>query len=193
MKKGVEKNTHVNYRRLDFKGSRDDQRQNMVNYMENVLEFNIARGHLAPVVYDIDATLVDAREDVIPSVARLYRKYLNIVPTYIVTARPDVGNNEELTRAMLKKNRLEGYKALYLMPPSAQSPAQFKWRKRIEIGRQHGHHPQMTVGDQSWDALASPVPRDAKDMMIDRHNGAIVDHETGRGEIGCLLPDIEGA
>ena len=182
-------NTNVKYKRIDFVGSKDKQREALARYVDNVLRFNVATGRLAPLVYDIDDTLVDDNERVIAPIAALYRKYVNIIPTYIVTARPDVAGNREETCAMLKRNKLDGYKGIYLMPVDSTDAAHFKWRKRIDIGRRCGQHPQMSIGDQSWDAFAYPVPRDCRDLARPAHRGAVVQHASGRGEMGCLLPD----
>ena len=192
-KSSAKVNTSVKYRRIDFGGSKNQQRVEIADYIDNVLRFNIAMGKTAPVVYDIDATLVDEHENVIAPIASVYRKYVNIVPTYIVTARPDSKGNEAHTRAMLKRNKLDGYKGLYLMPTHATDAAQFKWRKRVDIGRLCGAHPQVTVGDQSWDAASFPVSRELRDICNNNHAGAIIEHSSGRGEIGVLLPDIPGA
>jgi len=174
--------------RIDFPGSPREQYAQLMAHANWIVAKHLRRGILAPIVFDIDDTLVDHKDRPIREVVAFFHRWKDVVPIYLVTARPRVPGNERLTREMLHENGIRGYRALYLRR-SDEDVAAFKWRKRIDIARICHQHPQLTIGDQNWDALPHPVPRGVdKDLMHGRHEGAVVKHESGCGEVGILLP-----
>ena len=110
------------------------------------------------VVFDIDETLIDANEDEIQSIARVYHHCVRVgVPVFLVTARPESDGNREYTESMLQSRGFGVYERLYMMPEhleTAELISRFKTASREHIARTHTIC--ACVGDQPTDHFLLP-------------------------------------
>lgn len=110
------------------------------------------------VVFDIDDTLVNGEERVIPSIAEVYHRCAEMgVPIYLVTARPESEENRRETKKMLAKNGFTAHRRLYMIPRDVKISS-FKTRARQDIAREHSMC--ACFGDQFTDHLLQLLPRD---------------------------------
>lgn len=123
------------------------------------LKFKSLCGKQGAVVFDIDDTLVDGKENNIIPVVKVYRLALALgFLCYIVTARPESPSNRRYTREMLSKNGIANYQELYMMPskltPTFQSISLYKFKMRTDISKQH--EILCNIGDMWTDHLKYP-------------------------------------
>jgi len=171
-------------RRADSIGPVTNQRKELMDYLDRYLNHCLKNKHTGALVYDIDDTLIEADGKEIPAVMKVYKKYAPHFDTYLVTARPAEARYE--TQKMLNKLDIP-YKGLYLLPVSDEKdPGEFKWRMRCNFKKKHGRV-LAAIGDQVWDALPHPTPREYKDLKYGPRGGALVQCGA-KEEVGILLP-----
>lgn len=171
---------------------KDDQREEVVAWLKYWLHFQKECGKFGCVVFDIDDTLVDHDERIIPPSYSLYKFCLRHgFKCNIVTARPDRGENRRLTKNMLTRNGIFQYDKLYLMPPTKElnvhTISAYKKRCRDEIANTT---PILAnIGDMWWDLLRYPL---STKMQIVK---SLNDEECGilfplhaHGEVAIKLP-----
>ena len=171
-------------RRADSVGSVNGQRKELMEYLDRYLNHCLKNKIKGALVYDIDDTIIENSGKEIPDVMKVYKKYAPHFDTYLVTARPAIARQE--TQKMLHKMNIP-YKGLYLLPVAdEQDPGKFKYRMRCNFKKKYGRV-LAAVGDQVWDALPHPVPREYNDLKYGPRGGALV--QCGpKEEVGVLLP-----
>lgn len=173
--------------RVDLTGTIGTQTEVLMDYLDNMIRWQLDRGGVGPLIFDIDDTLITGRNDtIIEPVAKLYRKYVHRLPVYICTARPWSKTNEALTLQMLQKKNLNGFRAMYMLPPHME-PGRFKWSTRQQIQKLHDRPIFARIGDCLWDAAPTPCASALSDLESYRHGGAILSNVYG-SEMGILLP-----
>ena len=109
------------------------------------------------VVFDIDDTLVDAHEQLVPEVVAILKKCAALkVPCAIVTARPEAGR--AYTREMLRARGILMYASSLDMMPDQEDTVtvsdvcKYKSSKRRALHAKHGAV-FGTSGDMWWDVV----------------------------------------
>ena len=111
------------------------------------------------VIFDIDDTLVNDKEQGIPDMIKIYKLclHLNFIVN-IITARPETKTNRIATQEMLQRNGITKYEALYMMPsditPTYQSISQYKYNARMDVAKRH--HILANCGDMWSDHCKYP-------------------------------------
>ena len=168
--------------RADAKGTKTQQRKHLMEYLDRYLNHCKRTRRKGAMIFDIDDTLIDARDNLIPEVVHIFNKFNTVFPTYILTARPSRGRAS--TERMLRNFNLK-YDKLIMLPPSEEDdPGLYKWKRRCRIAKMHDRV-LVACGDQAWDALPWPAPVTLKYLVRNPHNGALV---RNKNEIGVLLP-----
>lgn len=103
-------------------GSETSKTQLLMSWFSFWMQFQKRCDNKGIVVFDIDDTLVDNKEQRIEPVAAAYRACLEMgFHCAIVTARPESSENRKETVAMLRENEIDGWESLYMMPSSVQT------------------------------------------------------------------------
>tara|TARA_B100000945_G_C20396811_1_gene605287 strand:- start:375 stop:950 length:576 start_codon:yes stop_codon:yes gene_type:complete len=134
------------------------------------LKFKSMCGEKGSIVFDIDDTLVDSKEKIIPSMVKLYKTCQKFgFITNIVTARPESKHNRAFTENMLKKRGIDGYEALYMMPsnitPTFNSISEYKHSARTHISKRHKI--LANFGDMWTDHLKFPSNTDLNSRSVE--------------------------
>jgi hypothetical protein len=174
-------------------GNTKEQREKICGWIDIWLGYQIKRGKKGCLIFDIDDTLITGHENPIQSVCEIFKKYCDIFPCYIVTARPDVPGNKEATEKMLKSLGLGNYKKIYLMPEPAYSGGkkdavlEFKYRARTEILKKYETEVLARFGDQNWD-VTSPQKNTEFEKYINTRDCCITFIPNMGSEVGIKLP-----
>lgn len=145
-------------------------------WMESWIMFHAMNRANVCVVFDIDDTLITAKEPVAEVVDLLLRLRSRGVAVFLVTARTLSDEFEARTRKHLEQVGVPShlYQRLFMMPrderahPSMADVARFKYDCRKAIRRTH--FIAGNVGDMVTDLTRLPVPRDMSGVEESRHD-----------------------
>lgn len=154
------------------------------------------------IVFDIDETLLFPdkrlkRQRLNTPLVRLYRKVIKAgFQVFLVTARPDTGDNTLLTLKELKRDGIDLYTGLYMLPHgrsrSAKSVGTFKHETRLAIAKRTKRKILLTVGDQWTDVM--PVHSKRSIESLDQKYGKkmflLIKKPSTGVEWGLKLPDL---
>lgn len=149
-----------------IKGSDYNEKiKNMSNWFSYWLKFKALCAEYGTVVFDIDDTLIDKEENIIPDIFSVYKSCIKLgFVVNIVTARPESKMNRTLTMQMLHKNGIDKFEALYMMPsdinPTFETISQYKYLARQDISKRHNII--ANCGDMWSDHVKYPCTKSKK-------------------------------
>lgn len=124
------------------------------------LGFQASIGRMGAVVFDIDDTLVDDREQKLLSVCKLYARCQRMgFVCAIVTARPDGAQNRAETERMLRAHGIHGWMSLQMMPSSYKIDREgiSKYKRDARNAVRRHHDIIANIGDQWTDLITYPL------------------------------------
>ena len=106
------------------------------------LKFKHASKERGSVIFDIDDTLINEKQEPIIEMRNVYKLCQNLgFIINIITARPESFENRKATEAMLLKNGFTHFEALYMMPSelniSYKTISMYKYNARVDISKRH--------------------------------------------------------
>lgn len=138
------------------------EKQNfLMTWLECWLRFQATRPITGAVVFDIDGTLINESGQPNDSVVKLYHLCEELrFPRCIVTARPETTQNRQETNFMLRKNGVDGWESLYMMPGMSHEVniselSAYKRQCRDDIETRH--RILANVGDMWHDLVRFPL------------------------------------
>jgi hypothetical protein len=114
----------------------------LTDWLEYWLKFKSLCRENGSVIFDIDDTLVNKKEEQIPRMIDIYKLCVKLdFVVNIITARPETKNNREATMRMLHSNGITQFEALYMMPndiqPTFKTISHFKYNARAHVAKRH--------------------------------------------------------
>ena len=173
-------------------GTRQTQTRLAMSWFICWMRFQRKCGANGIVVFDIDDTLVDAKERQIESVVEVYLQCLEIgFRCAIVTARPESPENRRETISMLRSHGISNWESLYMMPKSvqvydAEHISKYKRSARDDIETRH--RILGNIGDMWHDLLRFPLVGCHKTIEVFDHTSCgVLFPPMSHGEVAIKL------
>lgn len=173
-------------------GTKAGQTRLAMDWLTSWLRFQCACGVTGVVVFDIDDTLVDGKEEKIKPVIDGYHQCIQMgLICAIVTARPESPENRRETVAMLNDHGVSQWESLYMMPKSvqvydAEHISKYKRSARDDIETRH--RILANIGDMWHDLVRFPLVGSHKTIMeFDHTHCGVLFPPMSHGEVGVKL------
>ena len=172
-------------------GSNDmEKRVSACDWLSSWLKFQRMMGKKGCVIFDIDQTLVDEKEEPLQPVVDILHLtlQLNLIPI-IITARPDFSENVQYTTELLKSIGLK-YERLFMMPhaiePTFESVSTYKRSARNVVAKEFDI--LANIGDMWTDLVQFPLEKNQFIVDRDRSECAIFFPEGEHEEVSVKIP-----